>query len=484
MKVYTFPRGGINLNDKSAPSAINSSLSFLPGIAVLPMIQHNGVHAYPVVSVGDHVEEGELVARGQGAGSANIHAPVPGKVIQYASWKLPEKISNGAVVIRMEGKFDLLGKATKEYSWQDASPFELRRLLSEYGVIEMEGRGRPLSEVFAGAQKGSNGNRTLVVRCVFDDPWLAADYCLCKERPEAAAEGALIAAKAAGASNILIAASASEKVLASLIGDKIAAFSPYPQQGDAPELYMVLVGSKYPQHGRTELTWSLRQFEKKENAPLGNLMFLGPSSLAAIYDAVKFHKPVLDRYVAVGGSAVKHPRVLKTRIGTRLRDVFAECGGWKIQPKRIAIGSPMTGRAVFSTDEPVIKTTYAVFAVAQDTLNARSVFFGGNSVLDLRAGGRTPGKPLSKRYFSAFGKKPEGRRYVTAMHCIGCGECREVCPTGLDPEDIYKSISEKKHGLSVSRLVMRCHGCGCCEAVCPSNLPLATALINPAFKGE
>jgi electron transport complex protein RnfC len=349
----------------------------------------------------------------------------------------------------------------------------------------MEGRGRPLAEVFASTrvyadrnynQREYAGLETLVIRCVFDDPWLAADYCLCKERADAVAEGALIAAKAAGAENILIAVSAGERNIASLLEEKLAGLSASSLPDAITEVETVLVGSKYPQHGRNELAWSLRQYEKKEGADLGGLLFIGPSTLAAIYDAVKFRKPVLDRYVAVGGSAVKKPRILKARIGTRLSDLFAECGGYTNEPKRIAIGSPMTGRAVFSTDEPVSKTTYAVFAVARETLSARSVFLNNFSVLDLRSSGRTPG--------GLAGKPSEEKHYVTAKHCIGCGECREVCPAGLDPEDIYKGISAKKHGLSVAHLVMRCHGCGCCETVCPSNLPLATALINPAFKGD
>ena len=439
----------------------------MPGISVIPMIQHNGVHAFPVVAIGDHVEEGELIGRGQGAGSANIHSPVPGNVVQMVNWKLPEKITNAAIVIRLDGKFDLLGKAGKEYAWENLSAFELRALMAEKGVIEMDGSGRPLSGVFPGAVSGVSES-TLVVRCVFDDPWLAADYCLCMERPEAVAEGACIAAKAAGVQHICFAVSSDDKQLAGRIIECMRPFDVHPE--------IVPVNRRYPQRYKIELTRSMRLYEKRENKVLGSLVFLGPSTLAAIYDAVKFRKPVLDRYVAVGGSAIKKPRVLKVRIGTRITDVFKECGGYANQPKRIAVGSPMNSRAIFSTDEPIIKTTYAVFAVAKEGFSYSAGFFDNSNVLDLRSDGRTPGKKIGKFKFSG--------KYVTAQHCINCGECREVCPAGLDPEDIYKNIRGRKHGLSVAHLVMRCHGCGCCEAVCPSNLPLCTAIINPAFKGD
>ncbi|MDR2521772.1 MAG: 4Fe-4S dicluster domain-containing protein [Spirochaetaceae bacterium] len=465
MKVFSFPHGGIELSDRSAPRADRSSLAFLPGLSVIPMIQHNGVHSYAVVSIGDHVEEGELIARGQGAGSANIHAPVPGTVVQFASWKLPEKITNDAIVIRLEGKFGLLGKDCRVYEWRHLSAFELRALMAEFGVIEMEGLGRPLSEIFSSADCACTPV-TLVIRCVFDDPWLAADYCLCRERARAVACGALIAAKAAGAARICLAVSANGRAIAAALEEEFATLH--------VEVEQVLVSAKYPQRSATELSYSLRQYEKSQSAPLGALVFLGPATLAAAYDAVVLRKPVLDRYVAVGGSAIREPRVLRVRIGTRIADVFRECGGYTSPPRRIATGSPIIGRAVFSTDEPVIKTTYAVFAVAQETFTAAMGLRGSWQVLDLRSAGRTPGKTPPR----------EKRRYRTARHCINCGECRDVCPARLDPEDIYKSINEKKHGLSVAHLVMRCHGCGCCEAVCPSNLPLCTTIINPAFKGD
>ncbi|MDR2602411.1 MAG: 4Fe-4S dicluster domain-containing protein [Spirochaetaceae bacterium] len=467
MKVYSFLRGGIDLSDNSAPLPEKSSLSFLPPIAVLPMIQHNGVHSYPVVSVGDHVEEGGLIARSQGAGSANIHAPIPGKVVQLVNWKLPEKMTNDAVVIKLEGRFSLLGKEARGHEWKDLSPFEIQALMAEYGVVEMEGRGAPLTEIFS-EFTGVNGVATLVVRCVFDDPWLAADYCLCREKTEAVAEGALIAAKAACADQICISVSSNEKNIAFDLLDVL-------KKSGETEAFVIQVSNLYPQHGKMELSFALRQAEKKENRRLGSLLFLGPASLEAVYTAVKYRRPVLSRYVAIGGSAIKEPRVVNVRLGTRIADVFKECGGCA-SPKRVAYGSPMMGRAVFSLDEPIIKTTYAVFAAANETFSAGNMLWNSRRVLDLRSEERTPGKIRKKNKLS--------RRYLSANHCINCGECREVCPVGLDPEDIYKNINGKKHGLSVSSLVMQCHGCGCCEAVCPSNLPLCTTIINPAFKGD
>jgi electron transport complex protein RnfC len=298
----------------------------------------------------------------------------------------------------------------------------------------MEGAGRPVSEMIA-ALHLLTGPYTVVVRCVFDDPWLAADYVVCRERMKAVAEGCVITALAARAARIVIAVSDKEKDLGEALR---AETEPY-----GIPLSVVPVSSRYPQRNRRELGYSLKHFEKKESLNFGSPLFLGLATAAAVHDAVKLKKPILDRYVAVGGSAVKTPQVMKVRIGTRIGEIFAECGGFIDKPKRIATGSPLRGRAVTDLDEPVVKTTYGVFALLEKQV-------GGSAV----------------------------------RNCIGCGECRVVCPVGLDPEVLFKSINTSPKKGPQWEFAGECHGCGCCEVVCPSRLPLSTAIVNSVFGGN
>ncbi|GHV63499.1 hypothetical protein AGMMS49587_13730 [Spirochaetia bacterium] len=444
MKVYSFPRGGIFFEDTRVPDRSSSETAYLPALSVIPLIQHTGGRAYPIVSVGDSVREGMLIGRGQGMGSTNIHATVPGRVVRMVSWKSPDGLVNDALVIRMEGRFDKLGKAEEVSSWADLSPFVLQRLISEFGVVEMDGIGRPVADILS-ALRSAGDPLTLVVRCVFDDPWLAADYVLCRERLKAVAEGSAIIARAARASRVVFALSHREKDLGALF---LAEAGNYGLTAS-----LVLTGSRYPQRNRRELELVLRDYEKKEGVKLGSLLILGPATLAAIHDAVKLKKPILDRYVAVGGSAVKYPKVIKVRIGTRIGEVFAECGGFVDRPKRIVIGSPLLGRTVADLDEPVIKSSYAVFAMLE----------------------------------SQVGFSPP-------RNCIGCGECRTVCPVGLDPEELFKRVGGKKSGGkrsgagggaigSTHGILNECHGCGCCEVVCPSRLPLSSVILGAVARG-
>ncbi|MDR3146073.1 MAG: SLBB domain-containing protein [Treponema sp.] len=432
MKTYSFPRGGIYFEDSTVPAKDSSVIAFLPGLSVIPLVQHAGGRAYPIVSVGDYVKEGMLIGRGQGLGSTNIHATVPGKVVRMVSRKTADGQTGDALVIRLEGAFEKLGKPEEIFPWEGLSPFDLQRLISEYGIVEMEGSGHPISDMLSGLHSAREP-LTLVVRCVFDDPWLAADYALCRERIKAVVEGSVILARAGRIGRIVFAVSRTEQALgASLLAEA--------ESWDIP-FSLVPVGSRYPQRNRRELELVLRLYEKKEDIPLGSLLILGPATLAAVHDAVKLKKPILDRYVTVGGAAVKNPQVMKVRIGTRMGEIFAECGGFVDKPKRIASGSPLLGRVVADLDEPIIKTTYAVFAIPE-----------------ARLGG------------------------TVARSCIGCGECRSVCPVGLDPEELFKIARIRRNREALAALAAECHGCGCCEVVCPSRLPLSTTIADAAVR--
>jgi electron transport complex protein RnfC len=345
------------------------------------------------------------------------------------SWKTASGYTKDALVIRMEGAFEKLGRREELFPWDGLEPFELRRIIGEYGLVEMEGAGRPLYDIFSSFQSVP-APLTLVVRCVFDDPWLAADRVLCRERLQAVVEGSVIAARAGRAERILYAFSQDERDLG-------ARFLAEAENGGIPAS-LALVGSRYPQRNRRELELVLRSYEKREGLSLGALLILGPATLAAVHDAVKLRKPILDRYVAVGGSALRAPQVMKARIGTRIGDLFAECGGFSAKPKWIGAGSPFLGRELAGLDEPVDKTSCAVFALRK---------------------GRT-GRELPR-------------------NCIGCGECRMVCPVGLDPEELFKRSAACQAGMETAVLPppsADCHGCGCCELVCPSGIPLRSVI--------
>jgi len=517
MKTYSFPYGGLDFEDPSIPKREGSLLSYLPWHVIIPLAQYNGKPCEVVVNTGDFVQEGSLLAKGNGRGSVNYHSSVPGRVIKNIEWRITREKKCRALVIKLEGEFSMLGKEEAEYDWKNLQGREIQQLIKKYGIIEMGGPGIPVFDMIQDYNADSEGIRTLVVRCVFDDPWLVADYVLCKERLAALVEGAFIAARSVNANRIALAVSAQEKELGREIFNALKEFSNKAfansdvssgesANGESPSgesangkspsgesangkfpfgkfvnrksangnVVFVLTGNGYPQRNSEELETALRQFEKQEKTPLGKLFFLGPATICAIFDAVKYHRPVLERYVAVGGTAVRHPKVLRVRIGSMIKQLIEECGGFSSPPKRTATGSPLLGQAA-NLDEPVLPATFAVFAMGEEKMGLNP----NPRVLELRLTNRVKEKPKNRGLFSMS--------YAAPLDCLSCGECRVSCPLGLDPEKIYKMICRNLE----PEYVDRCHNCGCCEAVCPSRIPISRKIYeynqgtgNRAFRAE
>jgi len=433
MKVYGFHSGGLNFKDPEAPTGRESEIAFLPTVSVVPLVQHSGPPARAVVAVGDYVSEGMVVGRSETRGAANVHAPIPGKIVNSARWRMHDGRDSEVFVVKLGGSFDKLGKRRETFSWKGMSPHELQRNISEKGLVELDGPGRPVAEILA-ASRNAEEKATVVLNAVFDDDWLAADAAVLRERTEAVAVGLAIAAKIAAAGSVLIAVSDN---CAHLTAGIRPVLDEYGVRSET-----AVLSSKYPQRNFRELDYSVRIYRKSSGTEGGPLIPFSPSTLAAAHDAVCYNLPLIERYVAIGGGAVKNPAVLRVRLGTRIGDAIAECGGFAEDPSRLVVGSPLTGHAVYDLDTPITKTTTAIVALTSH-----------------RSGG------------------------TVGRSCIGCGNCRSVCPVRLDPERLHKLSLMAQYDKMLAEGAASCHGCSCCAVVCPSRLPLRATIRMGAERG-
>jgi len=161
---------------------------------------------------------------------------------------------------------------------------------------------------------------------------------------------------------------------------------------------------------------------------------------AAIHRAVTTGSPLIRRVVTVSGSAVSNPKNLNVRIGTSFEDVFYATGGFREPPVKILMGGPMTGMAQHTLASPVIKTTNALLAFAQN-------------------------EPVEDQ-----------------QTCIRCGKCVSGCPMNLMP--CYMYMYEQKGMLAdCDRLHVRdCIECGACSYVCPGRLYLVQSFRTAKLK--
>jgi electron transport complex protein RnfC len=61
---------------------------------------------------------------------------------------------------------------------------------------------------------------------------------------------------------------------------------------------------------------------------------------------------------------------------------------------------------------------------------------------------------------------------LPTMPCIRCTRCAEVCPTELQPMDLYWFAKSREFGKAQEYSLFDCIECGSCSYVCPSHIPL------------
>jgi electron transport complex protein RnfC len=424
----TFSRGGVHPFDrKEATRSQEIWNAVIPSECIVPLRQHIGAPAECLVSKGDEVREGMLIGKAGGFVSANIHAPIPGTVTEIRDIYLPNGVQSQAVVIQLSGEFDRLGKAAERREWRDKSPKELLEILQEKGIVGMGGATFP-THVKYSVPKGKQAE-FLIANGTECEPFLSSDHRLMLEMTDGILEGLEIGRKILGVDAVSIGIEDNKP-------DAIERFRARIREHDL-KIDVVPLEEKYPQGGEKQLIETITGRE----VPSGGLpidigvIVSNTGTLYAMYEAVAYDKPLIERVVTVSGGAVRRPANFKVRIGTTMGELFEEAGGFSEVPKKIVAGGPMTGQTVFDLDTPIIKGSSGILG-----LTAREV-------------NEAPQTP-----------------------CINCGRCVRSCPAGLTPTLLYKLIEHEEYQEAVKLGVNDCIECGACSYICPAHIPLVQGI--------
>lgn len=428
--IRTFKYGGIALSPRRLDIEYPVPTAFLPSDAVLPLRQHSGAPARRVVEIGESVREGQLIGKASGAGSSNVHSPIPGIVTGIR--RIPDLMGGmvEAVTVALEGSFDRLGRKPELFPWKGLSKHQIQRALADKGVVEDDGSGTPLFDRLHDP-KGARGDCVLVINGLESDPWNASAAAILRERASAVREGVAILQRVLSPVRTLIALDDAD--------------SPFRTEGariepgeDGPPTEVVLLEPRYPQ----DLPVLLAETLAGRKVPRVEILVLTVGTVASVYDAVALNRPQVERYVTVTGDAVKTPGLLRARIGTSIGELLEECGGFGSDPECILLNGPFRGTAVADLDFPILKTTKSVVALTS----------------------------------------AETRRSRTTA-CLRCGHCIVACPVRLDPSRLYKCIVRGKTEEAAAEGLGACTECGTCAYLCPARLPLSQAFSLARSRG-
>jgi electron transport complex protein RnfC len=427
-ELKTFPKGGIHPPESKAYTKdIPIRNAHIPPVAIIPMHQHMGKPAECIIQKGDTLREEMLIGKATGYFSANIHSPIPGTVTDIKEIYLPTGIKSQVVVAELSGEFDRAGKSSRKKDWDHFSPKELIDKIAEMGIVGLGGATFPAHIKYT--LKEGIRLKYFVVNGVECEPFLTADHRLMLEKTEEILEGIQIIKKILSPENIIIGIEENKPDAISIMERTILDWK--------LDIEVVPLKTKYPQGDEKQLLKSITGRE----VPSGGLpldigsVVSNVGTVYAIYEAMVYEKPLIERIVTVTGSIIKSPGNFKVRIGTKIGELIEECDGFYELPARIIAGGPMMGFAVHDLDTPVTKGMSGIIALSKKEV---------------------PSSPETA--------------------CLQCGRCIRVCPLSLSPTLLFKLIEHKRFEEAEKNGLFDCKECGCCAYACPAQLPLVQGM--------
>ena len=198
------PHWGVHPDDHKRPAADAPLRSLpLPEVLYVPLQQHVGNPARPVVLVGERVLKGDLIAEPNGNISAPVHAPTSGWIsaIGEITAPHPSGLPQLAVTITADGA-DAWCERLPVADPFALAPEEISRRTAAAGVVGLGGATFPAAVKFNLGRRLQVG--TLIVNGGECEPYLSSDDRIMRDRAAEVVDGLRIVMHAIGAREALI----------------------------------------------------------------------------------------------------------------------------------------------------------------------------------------------------------------------------------------------------------------------------------------
>ena len=434
MRLKTFSMGGVHPEENKITADKATVVAALPKQAIFPLGQHIGAPAKPVVSRGDKVKVGTLIAEAGGFVSAPIHSSVSGTVVKVDSAIDATGYRHPAIYINVEGdeweeSIDRSDKLETLADHQELTPEEIVSRIKEAGVTGMGGAGFP-TFIKLCPPPGAKAE-CVILNGVECEPYITSDYRLMMEHADEILVGLDLLMKAAKVERGYIGIEDNKPEAIALFEKKTAS---------DPRVEIVALEKKYPQGGEKQLVDAVtgRQVPAPPAIPVNvGAIVQNVGTAYAVYQAVMKRKPLFERYTTVTGKKLSNPGNFLVRMGTSMRDLIEACGGMPEGENKVLAGGPMMGKSVVSTDVTVCKGTNSI------------------TILTDADAHRKPIQP-----------------------CIRCAKCVSACPMGLEPYLLATLSSFKEWERLEAEQVTSCISCGSCQFTCPSHRPILDNILQ------
>ncbi|WP_018276496.1 electron transport complex subunit RsxC [Teredinibacter turnerae] len=401
---------------------------------VLPLSQHLGAPATPIVAVGDRVLKGQIIADADGLISAPVHASTSGKVVAIESHPIPHPSGvNGPCIVIEPDHEDRWANLSPCDDYRQISREECLERIRNAGVAGMGGAGFP-----AAVKLNPRANQpidTLILNGTECEPYITADDMLMREKADEVVAGALLLGHLLGnPANILI----------GIEDNKPEAIATMRKAAEGTSANVVVFPTKYPSGGEKQLIEIVTGRQVPSGALPANIGIVvqNVGTARAAWRAVRYGEPLISRITTVVGRSLAQQRNIEVPLGTPIVHVLKH-HGWNPEVcARLIIGGPMMGFTMENALAPVVKTTNCLLVPSHDEM---------------------PAQP-------------------PAQACIRCGMCAQACPASLLPQQMFWYAQSEDFDKLKEHNLFDCIECGACSYVCPSSIPLVQ--YYRASKGE
>lgn len=415
IKTKTFKKG-VHFDDKKYLTK-DVAIEEMPLIDdyFVGLSQHIGAPATALVTAGDTVAEGQLIARAGGFVSANVYSPVSGQVVGIERRENKFGVMADYIHIRRgEGEEVTL----PPIDVNDGKAIAAR--IAEAGIVGLGGAGFP-AHVKAAPKKPVD---LLIINAAECEPYLNCDNRLLIEKPYEVIAGAKLIAKTINVDMIIV----------GIEENKPRAYEHVSSSSDA---HVVLLKKKYPQGSEKQLIYACcgRKVPTKGLPMDVGVVVQNVATCYAVYEAVMLNKPLYQRVLTVSGLGVNNPKNLLVKIGTPYSAILDYCGGIKENTVKLISGGPMMGVAMGNANDVTTKTDSGLLALVDGEANS-----------------------------------------AQPSACIRCGRCVAACPMNLMPLyiDFYTQAGDYHEAVKYG--VEHCMECGCCAYVCPGKRPIVQSV--------
>ncbi|MCE1171189.1 MAG: electron transport complex subunit RsxC [Azovibrio sp.] len=423
-KILAGQHWGVHPDDHKRPVADLPARSIpTPPRVHLPLAQHVGAPARPVVLVGQQVRKGELIAAAQGRISAPVHASVSGTIVRIGEIPAPHMsgLPVQAISIVPDDEQQWCAAEVPERPYE-LPPEEIAARVAAAGIVGLGGA------TFPAAVKLDLGHRsgidTLIVNGSECEPYLSCDDRLMRDGADGIVSGIRLMLAATGASQALVGVEDNKPEAIAALTAAAARFA---------HIRICPVPARYPMGSDRQLIIELTGREVPSDCRAADVGVIvhNVGTAHAVYEAICLGRPLISRLLTLNGGSCPNPGNYRVPLGTLVSDLVAFTGGTGPGFARAVMGGPMMGIRLPHLEVPIVKGTSGILLLDQHEA-----------------------------------------REQAQENCIRCGSCVRACPMGLLPLEMSGQIRVGNLDASVGLGLTDCIACGCCAYVCPSHIPL------------